>query len=253
MPNEYLSFFSKGRKVELRLPPDITTVISAPRLQRWADRLETAYGAFGDLTGFLPFAHIVLEGWKPSAYPGYAGWVIPNRNIIHINRDFLYEDLRKMNARRTDWNFCALHEMSHLFDFGKPWNFEAELMADLKIAYVMEKTGAAAAPSEFGASTCFYGSDIAKAYGTLGKDFSREYNIFACTKRFLDIKEQIGWEPFRSAFHILEKSSAIYCGISNREKFLLFIRVLSRRSGKDIQRFFTPDEWNAILRHVQTH
>ena len=252
MPEKYRSFFGKRRTVELRLPPDITRIISATRLQRWADQLETAYGAFAELTGFLPFPSVTLEGYLPAEYPDYAGWVVPNCSTIHIDRDFLCRDLAKMNVRRADWNFCALHEMGHMFDFGRPWNFEAELMADLKLAYVMEKTNAAAAPAEFDASACFYGSDIAKAYAILGTDFSRDYNVFGCTKRFLDIKEQIGWEPFRNTFHSLQKNSAAYSGASNREKFLLFIRVLSRYSGQDIKTFFTPDEWNAILRQVGT-
>lgn len=250
-PEEYRSFFSKGRVVELQLPPDIDRILPATRLQRWADQLETAYGVFAELTGFSPFRTVTVEGCKPAPNPGYAGWVYPGRNTIHVDRDFLRRDLEKMNRRRSDWNFCVLHEMGHMFDFGRPWNFEPELMTDLKVAYVMEKTAAAAAPAEFDASTVFYGGDIAQAYARLGGDFSQHYNIFGCTRRFLEIKDRIGWGPFRETFHYLQQRSSTYARISGAQKFQLFVQTLTRFSGQDIQRFFSAGEWNAVLRQVR--
>lgn len=252
LPQEYLSFVSKGKTVELRLPLDITGVISRERLQHWADKLETAYASFGELTGVTPFENIVVEGCKPAGKTGFAGWVYPNSNVIHIDRDFLRQDLQKMSARVSDWNFCALHEMGHMFDFGKPWNFEPELMTDLKVAYVMEKTGAAAAPAEFGASTKFYGADIAKAYAALSSELSVRYDVFACAKRFLEIKERVGWEPFRKTFHSLQHRSGAYTGASGQEKLELFVRTLSHYSGENIQGYFSPAEWNAIIKKARS-
>lgn len=244
---EYCSVSGRGNIVELQLPPDIDRVIPLSRLKRWADQLETAYDAFAALTGFRPFRCITVEGYKSAPHPGYAGWVYPGRNTIHVDWDFLRRDLEKMNARRSDWNFCVLHEMGHMFDFGRPWNFEPELMTDLKVAYVMEQTGAAAAPAEFDDSTVFYGGDIAQAYARLGRDFSREYNIFGCTKRFLEIKDRIGWEPFRKTFHHLQQRSGIYTKLSGQQKLLLFTDTLARFSGRDIPGFFSAGEWNALL------
>ncbi len=247
-PLPYLSVWGKNRVVELQLPRDIS--LSAVRLQRWADRLETAYSSFQALTGFRPFENIAVEAYIPSPYPGYAGWAFPNSNIIHVAPDFLHGDLAKMNCRRTDWNFCVLHEMGHIFDFGKPWNFEAELMTDLKVAYVLEINGAAAAPAEFDAATCFYGADIAQAYARLGKDFSEEYDVFGCAKRFLDIKDQIGWEPFRQTFHYLQKKQAAYTNATALERLTLFTQTLSHFSGQNIRAYFSAGEWNAICRKI---
>ena len=248
---EYLSVFSESRVVELQLPMGIKSVITVPHLQCWADRLEIAYGAFCELTGFRPFENVVVEAYKPNNYPNYGGWVFPNSNEIHIDREFIFEELKKMRLRHEDWNFCALHEMGHLFDFGKPWNFEAELMTDLKVAYVMEKTGAVAAPAEFNAFTCFRGADIAKAYAALAAPFSEQYNIFGCTKRFLDIKNDIGWEAFRQTFHYLQKNSQIFKNISCGEKLITFVGMLTRYSGRDVKAYFTDREWHTILRHVE--
>lgn len=250
-PKEDLSFFSKGKTVELRLPADITGLLSEERLRRWADRLETAYASFGELTGYVPFESIVVDGRRHASQKGVAGWVRPGRNVIHVDRDFLRQELRKMGDRVSDWNFCALHEMGHLFDFGKPWNFEPELMTDLKVAYVMERTGAAAAPAEFGASTVFYGADIAGAYAALSGDLSVRYDVFACAKRFLEIKEKTGWEPFRKTFHDLCRLGGAYAGASGQQKLELFVRTLSHYSGENIRGYFSPAEWNAIVKQAR--
>ena len=128
VPKNYGSFEGREGIVELRLPTDITRVISESRLQKWANDLETAYHSFYELTNYKPYDTIIVEGYKSCEYLGY---VVTGSNVIHIDSDFLYEDLTKMAARKNDWNFCALHEMGHIFHHGRPWNFESEMMTDL--------------------------------------------------------------------------------------------------------------------------
>ncbi|MBQ8893085.1 MAG: hypothetical protein IJ043_01605 [Clostridia bacterium] len=243
LAKEYCSVFGSRGIIELRLPLDISTVISAARLQQWANDLETAYDSYYELTGFKPYQTILVEAYKPCEYIGY---VMDGSNIIHIDRDFIYEDLRKMASRRNDWNFCALHEMGHMFDFGRPWTFEAEMMTDLKLAYVLEQNGAGAAPSEFPASDCFYGKDIIRAYEILGGDFSKTYNIFGCARRFLQIKEEIGWEPFRQTFHWMQENANAYSA-TKEGKLHNFVSVLSGYSGKDIKSYFSAGEWASMI------
>ncbi len=250
LPKEYLSVSGKRGTVELQLPTDMERTISVVRLQRWADQLEIAYDTFQELTGFRPFLNITVEAYKPSPYSGYAGWVYPGRNTIYVDPQFLRQDLARMSRRRTDWNFCVLHEMGHIFDYDKPWNFEAELLTDLKVAYVLEVNNAAAAPAEFDAATCFYGADIAQAYARLSRDFSKEYDIFGCAKRFLDIKDQIGWEPFRNTFHYLQQNCAAYANVSDLDRFVTFTQTLSRFSGQNIRSWFSVGEWNAICQKI---
>ena len=121
---EFIRIFSKNGVVELQMPSDIIRVVSENRLQLMADRLEIAYGKFAELTAHTPFRDIIVEAYRPGEY---LGWVFPGSNIIHIQRDFVYEDMAKLQSRPDDWNFCALHEMGHMFDFDKPWNFEPVL------------------------------------------------------------------------------------------------------------------------------
>lgn len=245
-PKQYLEFASKNNIIKLQLPLDILNVISEARLQQWAQELEKAYYTFYELTNYKPYETIVVEAYKPSKY---IGWVIDNSNIIHIDSTFIVDDLRKMASRKSDWNFCALHEMGHMFDMNRPWNFETELLTDLKLAYVLETNNVAAAPSEFDASTVFYGADIINAYNILGTDFSKNYDIFGATERFMKIKNDIGWEPFKKTFQNLQANEKLYSGYSKQQKFKKFVEKLSEYSGKDIKSYFSSDEWSTILNH----
>lgn len=240
----YLSVMGQNRIVELRLPTDILSVIGESRLKQWANDLETAYASFYELTGFRPYDDIVVEAYKPSEY---IGWVVDGSNIIHIDRDFLVDDLGKMAARTGDWNFCALHEMGHMFDMERPWNFEAEVMTDLKVAYVLESNDAAAAPSEFGAEDCFRGADIIDAFRILGADFSEEYSVYGLAARFLEIKDHIGWEPFMETFHYMQANADDYADTTGSEKLESFIELLSRYSKQTVISCFSDAEWNTML------
>ena len=241
---KYTSYISKNGIIELRLPLDILNTIKENRLKQWADNLETAYYSYCELTNFTPYEKIIVKAYEPSEY---IGWVTDNSNIIHIDNKFIYEDLEKMAARKDDWNFCALHEMGHMFDCGRPWNFEAELMTDLKLAYVLEQNNSAAAPSEFQASDIFYGKNIINAYEVLGTDFSNDYDIYACAERFLEIKNDIGWEPFKKTFHFLQDNAYLYSAYTKQEQFYKFIELLTEYSGKDIRNYFSTSEWNVIV------
>lgn len=245
LPKNYSSFEGQEGIVELRLPTDITRVISESRLQKWANDLETAYHSFYQLTNYKPYNTIIVEGYKTCEYIGY---VVSGSNIIHIDSSFLYEDLTKMAARENDWNFCALHEMGHLFHHGRPWNFESEMMTDLEVAYVLEMTGAEAAPAEFSAAESFCGKDIMNAYKRLSRDFSKEYDIFGFVHRFLQIKEEIGWEPFVETFHELQEQADEYTDASEKELFEQFVSILSSYGKVEIQAYFSAEEWDTVNR-----
>ena len=244
--NTYKTYQSKSRIIELQISSSITGVISDSRLAKWVNDLETAYHSYYEMTSFKPYEKIIIVAYKNCTEIGY-GYVIDNSNIIHIDKDLLVDDLKKMKSRNNDWNFCALHEMGHMFDCNRAWNFEAEVLTDLKVAYVMEKNYAAATPAEFDASYNFCGKDIINAFGTLGSDFSKNYDVYALAHRFLKIKNDIGWEPFKQTFHKLQAQNSSYASASKQKRFETFISLLSSYSGKNIQGYFTQSEWNTII------
>lgn len=248
---EFVSVTGDRKTVTVELAPELAQMVPQYRLRRWVNDLETAYETFRELTNFCPFRHITVEGYLPPDYPSYAGWVFPGTDIIHVNRNSFVTGMEKLRKFSNDWNFCVLHEMGHMFDTDKPWNFESEMMTDLKVAYVLEKNRASAVLAEVKEDDIFCGAQIAVAYGRLSGDLSEGYDVFACVKRFLNIKEKIGWEPFRKTFHILQKDCRSYIGISPRKKFDLFVGGLSHYSRENIRAWFSDAEWAAILRQLE--
>ncbi|MBR5872734.1 MAG: RICIN domain-containing protein [Oscillospiraceae bacterium] len=249
IPKEYLSFKSVGDVIEIQLPLDILSVISEERILQWANEMELMYYSYYELTGFIPYEKIIVEAYKPCKYFAY---VSDNCNVIRFGVENIYSEMEKMAARDCDWNFCVLHEMGHMFDSQRPWKFEAEVLTDFKLAYVLEKYGVAAAPAEFSASEVFYGKDITKAYDRLGGDFSYQYDVYSIAKRFLEIKEETGWEPFIETFHYMQENEAAYYGTTNLQKFENFISVFESFSGKDVKSYFNNAEWNTIINKISS-
>ncbi len=247
-PKNYRYYMSKGGIVELRMPLDINKVITDERLQQWANDLETAYYTYEELTGYRPYESIIVKAYEPiTKYENVLAYVFDNNNIIYVDSNFIPTDLAKMAKRVNDWNFCVLHEMGHMFDNGRPWNFEAEVLTDLKVPYVLEQNGAGAELSEFGEGSVRYGKDIMLSYKAMSGDLSKNYDVFALAYKFMQIKENIGWQPFKSTFHKLQQDEALYYNYTKRQKFDLFINTLSSYSGQNIKGYFTSAEWNSIL------
>lgn len=248
---EVVSVTGQRRTVTIELACSLAELVSQQRLYKWVNDLETAYETFCRLTNFRPFPCITVECYLPPAYPSYMGWVFPGTDTIHINREHFVAAMHTLRNFPEDWNFCVLHEMGHMFDTERPWNFEPELLTDLKVAYVLEKNNASAVLAEFGGDTMFRGAEIAEAYRRLGGDLSEKYEIFACATRFLDIKDRIGWQPFLQTFHTLQADHEAYRGISRRKNFDLFMGGLSHYSGENLRGWFSDAEWASILRYLE--
>ena len=248
---QYKAYTSNQGIVEVRLPYNITDVISDSRLQQWANDLEKAYFSLYDLTNFKPYDYIRIEAYKPiTRYSNVLGYVLDDVNIIYIDGDFIVKDLAKMANRVNDWNFCVLHELGHMFDCQRPWNFESEALTDIKLSYILEQNYAGAELSHTGNTEVRYGKDIMYSYQAMSGNLSEEYDIFAFAYKFLQIKEEIGWEPIKQAFHKLQSEEDKYVNVSKVEKFELFINTISDYSGKNIKSYFTTAEWNSIMTKV---
>jgi hypothetical protein len=183
---------------------------------------------------------VIVEAYKPCKYIGY---VVEDSNIIHIDNKFIYDDLEKMSKRNNDWNFCALHEMGHMFDNHRPWNFETEMMTDLKLAYCIDMGGGSVAPSEFAAKDYFYFDTIMDCYAELGGDMnqSKKYGAYQAAYVMLRIQKAIGWEPFKQTYKWFMETGTNPA--TKYEKFFLFVDKLSEYSDKDVEKMFSSIEW----------
>ena len=244
--DQYIS--SKG-SITVRLHPDTKDYakMSDERAQKWANDLNIAYDAFVELTSYPVYSNIVVKSYEQCGHIGYV-YTNGQYNVISIQRDFSLRDLEKMVKRdataASDWNFCALHEMGHIFDTQTGWYFETEMMTDFKLAYCLSK-GGSASPSEFPAETYFTYENIMDCYsnkvlgGTLLE--KGEYGPYQAAHVMLRIQKQIGWEPFMKTYAWFIETNTKPA--KTYEKFFTFIDKVSEYSGQDVQKLFTEREW----------
>ena len=242
-------YISSEGSITIRLHPKIKpdANLSDERAQKWANDLNIAYDAFVELTSYPVYSNIVVKAYEQCGHIGYV-YSNGNYNVISIQRDFAVRDLQKMVKRdataASDWNFCALHEMGHLFDSQVGWYFETEMMTDFKLAYCLSK-GGSASPSEFSAETYFTYENIMDCYSskTLGGTLLEkgEYGPYQAAHVMLRIQKQIGWEPFKQTYKWFIETGTNPS--KTYEKFFTFIDKVSEYSGQDVRKLFADKEW----------
>lgn len=262
----FIQYISDQGNVVVRLNPDIKTraKVTDEMLQTWANNLDDAYNHFIDLTSYVAYESIVVKAYEPSPHIGYVWNSTEHYNVITIAESFMASDLSKMATRWrkenvVDWNFCALHEMGHMFDNQQPWYFEAEMMTDLKVAYVLQAGGGCAAPSEYAYQSYFYADkqeghkQVEECYLGLSKDKkpigqTLEYGAYSAALKFVEIQRVIdddNWTVFKKTYAELHKEGQTT--YKSYERFTHFVEVLSKHSGKDVRALFTDEEWNVFM------
>lgn len=235
---------SSNGKVTLMLDERIFSLLGEERIMKWANDLELACNSLYELTGYEPHKTAILTVNKKEDYWGY---YLPYTNTIYFDLDSMYDDLKKMLQRENDWNFGALHELGHLYDDDAVYNFDDELLTDLKILYIIDVNGASAAPSEYNADTVFSTMDEMIACYTQGRNLEEGYDVFAGAGKFGLIAKQIGWEPFKQTFrNFPEMSSA-----TRYERFEKFVELLGEYSNEDVRGMFTEGEWQSFKKEYE--
>lgn len=249
--DRYKEWRSEGGIITVRMGPDILTKarLTSERLQEWANQMEKTYYSYIELTGFTPYQHIIFKAYEAEEYPGY---VMGDYMVISADMQFMYTDLGKMAQRDklgvTDWNFLMLHEMGHMFDWGRQWDFEGEALTDIKVGYVLyDNPGAVAAPSEFGYKDYFDADTLADCYNSVcgNKKMNGTYDIFRTAAIFNEIGKMDNWETMKKTFHWFEESG--WKAKDNTEMLEKFVEKLSEFSGKDVRAMINDKEWETMI------
>ena len=234
---KYFETASANGVVTLQAEYRVLDLISRQRLQKLADDLSTAYGDYAELTGWKPYERVYYNMYEtiPEGYWGYA----TNTDTLHIDRDCIYADLRdNFSRRKNDWNFGLLHEMSHLFHIGKPWEFHAEVVCDYGLAYTITKNNAAAVPADWAGAREYTGWEIQEVYLGDGP-LSETLTVFSLTHKLVEITKQAGWDAAMEMF----RNYPSEVPDSPRAQLELFIDQLGKAGGIDARALFTSAEW----------
>ena len=254
--DRYVEWRSEGGIFTVRMGPQILSKakVSSERMQEWANQMEKSYYSYIEFTGFTPYQHIIFKAYEQEDHPGY---VMGDYMVISADMEFMYGDIGKLAQRERlgvkDYNFLMLHELGHMFDWGRQWNFEGEAMTDIKIGYVMyDNPEAVAAPSEFGYQRYFNYETLDDCYNEICgvKKMTTSYNIYRVAAIFTEIGELDHWQSLKQTYHWFEESG--WQGADNTEKLNKYVEKFSEYSGKDVRSMIDDREWDIIVERTQT-
>lgn len=217
----------------------------------WMNRLDQSYIALQSLTGYTPYSgakigiqsvreiptgsYVSGQNYWQTVY-AYAG------NPAVFYRPFYRSLIQRLSA--GDWSRTAIHELSHDFD-KYAWEFDAEVLADLKSYYVVETLGAKVYPAD--TEVYYTGSAFANFFRTdhrmwcYANNFNYgNYTSYGMTWLMINIKNQIGWQPFKDTFRYF--SSLTSAPTSAIGKFNLFMTKLKDYSGYDVLTKLTAND-----------
>ena len=233
------------------------------RMQLFAESAQKCYDSLIDLTGFTPYEHIVIYAFE---HQGVMAGVVGADPNIYVNVDWYVDDMTKMmqrwddtKGRKEDYNFCILHEMGHMFDWGRGWNFESEMQTDFKASYVLyshrnDEFGAWAAPAEYGANEVFNidtldtgaykGLSSNMRYEVTDETITYTYSIYRSAQMYtayIKYCEETdglrGFEAMKEMFHWFQDQGLTVSSNSRIKRFVLFNQKLEEFTGKSVAEY----------------
>ncbi len=233
----------EGTEVYFMLEPTDLSVISENKMKQWTSNMDLVYNSYKDLVGGVPFNGDKIEIRSVSQYPG--GWAVAG-NPIQWWQPVIKDELTAV--ANGDWSFGIMHEISHTFDLNNGiWNWEPEFWANTKMYYAVETLNAKVRGAYTGTQLKnYYQYDAGASWNNTLKNgvFSGD----GLTYKFIQIREQIGWEPFKQTFRwFLANPNQVPS--TNIGKFNLFLDKLTEYSSFDVRSLFTQTEMNAITAH----
>jgi|GEM_PF-3468763 len=263
---ETLQMYDGTGRVSAYLEPEDKALASNTDFNTWLDRMDKAYGAFRELTGYTPYnaQKIIMKSTRENLNEYFGNvdgenyWWI-TLGYYDYTRTFKYGKVFYQGQMRRlaqgDWGFIPIHEMSHTFDCDK-WNFDSETLAQFKSYYICENLNAKIyEPCRFNnngngwyTGTNYYTLLKTDRYlDSYTNSFNKGYYAsegFAAI--LIEIQQKIGWEPFKKTFRYFSDLSYTQVPDSNGEKLKLFFTKLKDYSGKDVLSYISTRDKNII-------
>jgi hypothetical protein len=220
--------------------------ISIFKLRRWTKILNLAYIDYQELTGYTPVAGenidirvVDCSSKSDGVCVAWAWAYVYGDALIEWNSNYVNDELQRIE-KNDDWSFGILHEISHDFD-KKNWSFDAELMANFKMAYFLEKrNGRIIQKNKY-----YIGKEVRNYYKIAdhGYDYAikeKKYTNDFLTYIFLKINDDIGgWDIYKQVFRAMSDKSI---NSSNSVKFENFLIELENKSSKNVKEMFSDEE-----------
>ncbi len=256
LPNnssENLSLYSGGR-VTARLEASDKALASSSDFNEWLDRMDDAYYAYKELTGYTPYNSKKIEMRSTrqnlndyfDITDGHNYWEVifgyyDYTNVFKHSKAFYQGHMRRLS--QDDWGDTPMHELSHVFDRDR-WNFDAETLAQFKLYYVVEQLNAKVyRPDRYDNNSegWYTGEnyyDLLK-YDRYFDSYDASFNSGTYASEgfaviLIDIQREIGWEPFKKTFRYFSNLSSSQVLYDEGEILKLFLTKLKDYSGEDV-------------------
>ncbi len=259
-------YVSKKGNIVIRVDYDLTgnrrNYLTAEFMQLFADHFQEAYEAEIALTGFTPYDVIVIDGWQDQ---NIVAGVVDNYNTIVVDKEFMATELKLMPLRLRklnmyDMSFALLHEMGHMFDSQRAWNFESEAWTDLKLCYVVykmtedhKKTDGfiyGCAPADYrGVTECFTYETLADCLNIHAHKGAMVtvYGFYGAAREFLLMTYDFGWEPFIKTFHWFQDNGKTQSDYERLDRFTTFVDKLSEYAEVDVKEKYLKVSWPIFI------
>jgi len=242
----------KGEHITFMLEPsDISASgITEAKMKQWVINLDKVYDAYYDLIGSNP--SYGSQNLGILSVPATTGWgaccqSAGNLWVISWAQYSVQDELNRVKGN-TWTSFGIPHELGHAFDSCK-WNcdWSGEFWANLKVYYATETLNTKVLLN----GKNYTGSELANYFKT---DSSTSYDDTLSVGtfswdgllyKFISIKNQIGWEPFKQTFRYFTSLGS--APATKLDKLNLFISKLTEYSGQNVRNMFTSTEWNAMM------
>jgi hypothetical protein len=225
-----------GGRVTLTLEAADHDVVSPGFFPGWLASLDQATHHYEELTGYLPpwplgvtSTREPMRAWALSGHP------------IRWNQEWVARELTRME-REGDHSFGILHELGHVFDH-RSWNYDAEHMANFKMAYVVEMGGLGVSQNDH----VYRGREVIDFYEGKYREWipAREGGCGDClTYSLLGVAQARGWEPFKRTFREIRRRASGNPG-SRVQRFDRFMDTLGSHLSEHPRDLFAPGDYAA--------
>lgn len=213
----------------------------------FCNAIERVYKEYESLTGMFPqtgkqiFIDLEFEDSSVKhVIEGHNAHAHVEKSLICFSESAavsLFSDL--YNGRNSSTvDFTTAHEIAHIFDNNAVWKFDAESMANIKIAYIAEQTDIKLIDQGQNLNIQYFSM---KLRGVTNAYKSGEINKFehknsrsesAYDLYNFGLLEQTGWEPFKQAFRDFHNPSAEIRNLPDEQRAVAFWDKVMKADGR---------------------
>jgi len=235
-------------KVSMSLQQSDANAFSGNNMSSWVNRLNRVSNHCNELTGITGPSMIIINPNSSNTSP-YWAYITTNVNGTTVANVTWFRKWIPLQAvyvnQNNDISFGMSHEIAHAYSSSR-WEFDAEAMANFIWAYALDRENCNA-KIVFSDSNGLFNRNNIKEYYRTYKPYSyvnclqsNTYHDDAMVYTLLNLKDQIGWQPFRDTFTSIRNLPTNQLPTTNFGRLKMFLTYLAQHSERDVIGLIDP-------------